>query len=359
MRPHPSDVDQTGGSRAPARRRRPWWRRLGRFAGFAVLAVVVLVIVSTVLNYGLVQYERSTAEPYGERVQIGNGALNVVDNGQDGPTVVLLSGLGTPAPALDFGPLVRELGGYRVVVVEGFGYGWSDLTAPERTVQNVSEELHAALAATGVEGPYVLAGHSLAGFYVLDYVNRYPEEVSAVVGIDTTVPAVVEDEDGPASEDGRGIPWERLPSITGLLRWVLLAAPDLALPEGTAHTADERDRILRMTVWNNANAAVTDETRRIGDNARDLDGVGFPAELPVLLLLAQDTMDSAPEWLPRHEEQLRGVRDHELVVLDGGDYLHWTRSPEIAGTTTEFLERHGVVRREGAELTTPAPAPAG
>ncbi|WP_188538515.1 alpha/beta fold hydrolase [Kocuria dechangensis] len=356
MRRHPSDVDHPGDSPGPTRRRRPWWGRLGRLTGFAMLTLVVLLIVSTVLNYGLVQYERSTAEPYGERVEIGNGSVNVVDNGRDGPTVVLLSGLGTPAPAPDFGPLVRELGDYRVVVVEGFGYGYSDLTAPERTVQNVSEELHAALAATGVEEPYVLAGHSLAGFYILDYVNRYPGEVSAVVGIDTTVPAVVEDDDGTAAEDGRGIPWERLPSITGLLRWVLLVAPDLALPEGTAHTAEERDRILRMTVWNNANAAVTDETRRMGDNARDLEGVGFPAELPVLLLLAQDTMDQMPEWLPRHEEQLRGVRDHELVVLDGGHYLHWTRSPEIAATATGFLERHGVVRREGSGLTTPSPA---
>ena len=59
-------------------------------------------------------------------------------------------GLGTAAPALDFGPLVRQLEGYRVVVVEGFGYGYADLTAPERTARNVSQELHSALEAAGV-----------------------------------------------------------------------------------------------------------------------------------------------------------------------------------------------------------------
>ncbi|MEX5235993.1 alpha/beta fold hydrolase [Kocuria arenosa] len=354
---HP-DRESTGTDPTPrtARPRRPWWRRLARFAGFAALGLLALVLVSTGLNFAVTQYERTITDPYGQRVAVDGGSVNVVDHTADGPTVVLLSGLGTPAPALDFAPLVRELDGYRVVVVEGFGYGYADMTGPERTVENVSQELHSALEAAGVEGPYVLAGHSLAGFYILDYVNRYPGEVSAVVGIDTTVPAFAAAQDhGPAAE-GRGVPWDRLASSTGLVRWVLLAAPDLVLPETTAHTADEREQINRMTIWNFTNPAVTDETRRVGDNARRLDGVGFPSDLPVLMLLAQDTVDESPDWLASHEEQLQSVNDHELVVLDGGHYLHWTRSPEIAESITAFLDEHDVPAREEAKIETPASA---
>jgi pimeloyl-ACP methyl ester carboxylesterase len=61
-------------------------------------------------------------------VQTSHGALNVVrtpGNGRTAQSIVLLSGLGTPAPAVDFAPLIRELGDYDVVVVEGFGYGYS------------------------------------------------------------------------------------------------------------------------------------------------------------------------------------------------------------------------------------------
>jgi pimeloyl-ACP methyl ester carboxylesterase len=335
---------------------RPWWRRLARFAGFAALGLLVLVLVSTGLSAVLTQYERTSTDPYGRRVAVEGGSVNVVDHAADGPTVVLLSGLGTPAPALDFGPLVRELDGYRVVVVEGFGYGYADMAAPERTVENVSQELHSALEAAGVEGPYMLAGHSLAGFYILDYVNRYPGEVSAVVGIDTTVPAFAADQDHAPAAEGGGVPWDRLASSTGLVRWVLLAAPDLALPADTAHTSEEREQIRRMTIWNFTNPAVTDETRRVGDNAQRLDEVGFPADLPVLMLLAQDTVDNSPGWLASHEEQLQGVDDHELAVLDGGHYMHWTRSPEIAARITAFLDEHDVAARHEAGVTAPASA---
>lgn len=347
----PADPDTTT---RPARPERPRWRRTGRFAGFVATVLMVLVLATSGLHFAMTQYERSSTAPYGRRVPVDGGSVNVVDHPADGPTVVLLSGLGTPSPALDFAPLIRELEGYRVVVVEGFGYGHADMTAPERTVRNVSRELRAALTAAGVEEPYVLAGHSLAGFYILDHVNRYPGEVAAVIGIDTTVPAFAADrDDAPVSG---GIPWERLAASTGLLRWTLLVAPDLALPTTTAHTGQERELIHRMTVWNFANSAVTDETRRVRDNARELEDVGFPRDLPVLMLVAQDTVDRTAGWLPSHEEQLRGVDDHELIVLDGGHYLHWTRSPEIAAATTDFLVEHGVVPRGTAGPTPSATA---
>jgi pimeloyl-ACP methyl ester carboxylesterase len=358
MASHRHQDESAGTNPTPRTNRpeRPWWRRLVRLAGFAALALLALVLFSSGLNVALTQYERTSTDPYGQRVAVDGGSVNVVDHAADGHTVVLLSGLGTPAPALDFAPLVRELEGYRVVVVEGFGYGYADMIGPERTAENISQELHSALEAAGVEAPYVLAGHSLAGFYILDYVNRYPGEVSAVVGIDTTVPAFAAAQDHAPAAEGGGVPWDRLASSTGLLRWVLLAAPDLALPETTDHTAEEREQINRMTIWNFANPAVADETRRIGDNAQQLGDVGLPADLPVLMLLAQDTVDESPDWLASHEEQLQGVDDHELAVLDGPHYLHWTRSPEIATRITAFLDNHDIVARNGAGITAPASA---
>jgi len=57
----------------------------------------------------------------------------------------------------------------------------------------------------------------------------------------------------------------------------------------------------------------------------------------VLDFLSRDSVDSMPGWLPAHERQLRNVRRHELVVLEGGHYLHWTQSAAIAKKITEFL----------------------
>lgn len=194
----------------PRRRRRS--RRLLRIIATVMLIAVGLGLASTAANWLLKRQERASITPYGERMAIDGGTVNVYRNGLAGQSIVLLSGLGTAAPALDFAPLIRELGDFNVIVVEGFGYGYSDLSASERTNKNVSTELHEVLGKLNLGRPYVLAGHSIAGFYMLDYVNRYPTEVSAVIGIDPTVPAA---KSGPVDVPPGGISVERVLSVTG------------------------------------------------------------------------------------------------------------------------------------------------
>lgn len=111
-----------------------------------------------------------------------------------------------------------ELREYHVVVVEGLGYGYSYMTPVSRTVENIKAELHQALSKLNIDRPYILAGHSMAGSYTLFYANHYREEVSAVVGINPTVPAAGA---GPtdALETAAGINWGRMLSTTGVVRW--------------------------------------------------------------------------------------------------------------------------------------------
>ena len=70
--------------------------------------------------------------------------MNVYSVGNGDNTIVLMSGLGTTSPILDFQPLINELSkNNKVIVAESFGYGWSDLTDKERTVENIIKELMA------------------------------------------------------------------------------------------------------------------------------------------------------------------------------------------------------------------------
>jgi len=311
------------------RHKRRWLRR----AGIAALVLVVAVAVSATVNLLAGKREKASATPYGERVQVAGGAINVWSNGRPGPAIVLLSGLGTVAPVLDFAPLVRELGDRRIVVVERFGYGYSDMTGPPQTVENVTSQLHEALEKVGVEKPYVLVGHSIAGFYTLAYVNRYPDEVSAVIGIDPTVPAAKADAPEPGTA---GISWGRILAATGVVRTVLSIAPGLTEPPGGAYSADELEQMRRMTIWNYGNTATADETARIGSNATALRGVTYPDSMPVLVILAEESVGIMPEWVEQHEDQLSNVRRHEVVVLGGPHYLHWTQSEELARMIEDF-----------------------
>lgn len=310
-------------------------RRGLRRAGIAALTVLGLIVVSAVVNLVLESTEKSGTAAYGERVAVGSGALNVYRTGQGtGPAVVLLSGLGTPAPGLDFAPLVRELHGFDAIVVEGFGYGYSDMEAPPRTNANISTELHEVLAKLQVGQPYILAGHSIAGFYMLDYANRYPTEVAAVVGIDATIPRPG---DGPAPGTETGINWQRALAVTGLVRAVSAVAPGFVDPTSDAYTDDELQRMRMMTSWNYGNPAVTDETARIENNAAALRGMTYPDDLPVLAFLADDRSGSTAWKTTAAESLLSNVTRHRIITLEGHHYLHWTQSQRMADEIRAFL----------------------
>jgi pimeloyl-ACP methyl ester carboxylesterase len=60
----------------------------------------------------------------------------------------------------------------------------SDPVAQPRTSIEVVEELHALLQAAGIPGPYILAGHSLGGFFARLYAATYPDEVVGMVLVD-------------------------------------------------------------------------------------------------------------------------------------------------------------------------------
>src|SRR3954469_1827219 len=60
----------------------------------------------------------------------------------------------------------------------------SDPIAQPRTAPEVVADLHALLQAAEVPGPYVLAGHSMGGFFARLYAATYPDEVVGLVLVD-------------------------------------------------------------------------------------------------------------------------------------------------------------------------------
>ena len=86
-------------------------------------------------------YERSQNKAPGQMVEIESSKMHVYIKGKGKQTIVLMSGLGTAAPVLDFEPLTEELSKkYKVVIAEPFGYGWSEQTNRKRFACNMVEE---------------------------------------------------------------------------------------------------------------------------------------------------------------------------------------------------------------------------
>lgn len=320
-------------------------RRLRRSAVRLTAVLVALLAVSARVNAVLAVREEN-AQHYGELVDLPHGTVNTVVSGAGEDTFVVMPGLGSASPVLEFAPLVDDLDDdATVVVVEPFGYGWSDRrTDADRTVENISTELHETLTALQVHRPYTLVAHSISALYALDHVDRFPGEVRAVVTIDGQVPL-----EGPAPQEAAESRWNRLWTTSGVLRWVSGAVPALVVqaPEDT-YSQDVRRQLRTLVLRNDSTPAVVEEARWETRNVDAVRGLSYPVDLPVLAFVAQDSIDALPEWYPAHQAQLAGLQRSELVVLDDVHHLHHHHSPEIAAAVRTFL---------GGPAQGPSPSP--
>ncbi|WEO76452.1 alpha/beta hydrolase [Cryobacterium sp. SO2] len=296
--------------------------------GVLVAIPVLLVATTAVVNVVATAAEASSITDYGQRVPVDGKEMNVVLSGDGDQTIVLLPGLGTAAPGLDFQPLIDELDdSYRVVAVEPFGTGLSDPTDTERTAANITREVHEALQHLGVDR-YVLMGHSIAGIYALTYSAAYADELVAFVGIDSSVP------DQPGADEP--IPADLIAALStlGITRALTALAPD-----PYAGLPFDEHTVSQMKLLSSKNAAaptLVNEMANTAANFAAVSGATFPAQLPVLLFVRANDTD-VDGWVALHEQQAASVDTGQVITLTGDHYLHHTLSPEIAAGTTDFL----------------------
>ncbi|MGN7764122.1 alpha/beta fold hydrolase [Paenibacillus sp. 22594] len=301
------------------------------------LGAILLIIVSG--NGVMTMYEHKQYPAWGQYVEVKGKKMHVYTKGTKGNTIVMLPGLGTAAPVLDFEPLVDELAKQnKVVVVEPFGYGWSDLTDEKRTVDNIVEELRSALQQANIKGPYTLLPHSVSGIYSMYYANKYPDEIQAIAGIDITLPQAVEYFNEPVPE----LPaYMSLIAPSGLARLASYIVPSYILPiadEGTY--SDQNKKLTKMiTAWKAYNKNVVNESRELGNNINTTKEMTFPPNLPVMIFTTErDKVDeNGRSNITFYEEQLKNVRTHQLITLKGHHYLHWTQYKKIAEDVNAFL----------------------
>ncbi len=74
------------------------------------------------------------------------------------------------------------------------GYGNSDPVSTPRDGLHIVDELRGLLYSKGMKPPYILVGHSLGGLYMQLFARRYPEEVSALILVDSTHPQQLDGE---------------------------------------------------------------------------------------------------------------------------------------------------------------------
>lgn len=124
-------------------------------------------------------------QPVGRLISIGSRRLHIHCTGTGSPTVIVENG--GAAFSFDWALVQPEVQRFtRICTYDRAGYAWSDPGPEFDTFDQASRDLHQLLANRGVDGPYVLVGHSLGGMLVRYYQAKYPRDVVGVVLVDSS-----------------------------------------------------------------------------------------------------------------------------------------------------------------------------
>lgn len=105
----------------------------------------------------------------------------------DLPTVVFESGIA--ASSQNWLDVQRRVSEYaRTVSYDRAGLGWSCASDSARTPANIARELREMLHVAGIDGPFVLVGHSFGGLVARRFAAEYADEVEGVVLLDPMRP---------------------------------------------------------------------------------------------------------------------------------------------------------------------------
>ncbi len=125
------------------------------------LAALVTLLVLAGLIFQAIGSARDARRfpPPGQLVDVGGHRLHIYRMGEGTPAVVMDSGF--PASSLSWTFVQPAVARFtQAYSYDRAGLGWSDAGPMPRSSRQIVEELRALLLNAGVEGPFVLVGHS-------------------------------------------------------------------------------------------------------------------------------------------------------------------------------------------------------
>ena len=325
-------------------------RRTHRVLRWTVRVVVGLVAVIVLLVAVGASYEAimaagdDTRYPApGQRVDVGGYRLHIHCVGEGSPTVVLDAGLG--GFSLDWSLVQPELAATtRVCAYDRAGYGWSDPSPDARTPSQIADELHTLLVNAGIQGPYVLVGHSAAGKHVRLFANRYPQAVVGMVLIDARHESVDANRspEALAAEHTQQRRFQRTiwaAARIGLVRAFWAAAWPQVFPATQNLSTETRAEIGVLQARSQQVKTVLREDALLTHDNAQLSSATSLGDVPLMVLAAGQNVEHDPLWLPA-QQQLAGLSSNaKLIVVEGSShYIHWDQPMLVAGAIRQVVE---------------------
>ena len=296
--------------------------------------IAVFLLVSFIRHRVLLEGEKDILTPPGQMIDVDGHQMHVYSVGEGDKTLVLMAASGTVCPSLDFKNLYTSLGDdYRIVVVEKFGYGYSDIVNRPRDIATILSDTRAALSGAGIEGPYILCPHSYSGLEALYWAQTYPDEVEAIIGLDMVFPETYNYTKGGALVEPYYLAQNGLINL-GIGRFF---SDNTFLPEGGFLSEKEEKIYIALVNRIANNIDVAKEASAAKENAA-LVASGDKPDVPMLLFLSEKKLDGSNElWKNIAYDYADGLSTVAFVELDCGHYIFHYEPEKIAEEIKAFL----------------------
>ena len=310
-------------------------KTIGKFLLGLLILLAIFLIVMTIYNQVMLKKNKALYEtPLGQLVEVDGHNMSIYTEGEGEHTIVFMSGWGTPSPILDFKALYNRLSDeYRIVVVEKFGYGFSDVVDGERDMDTILRQDREALEKAGIKAPYVLCPHSFSGYEAALWAQKYPDEVEAIVGLDCCTPNCESEETLRSNA--------KLIGVVKLVNKVLvnMGLVRLSNLDQSGTLSDEKKKIFTEIA---CHKTTNDTMMNEGDLDNELAVIDElnSAPLPTVPMIMYASADYSGQelWVGGMQAMVDASTNGKLIQLDCGHYVHDFEYERISADMKEFIE---------------------
>ena len=300
----------------------------------AAIAGLIVVTAAAGATYQWLATRRDLAAtpPPGLLVDVGGHRLHVWCTGAGGPAVILDNGLG--GSTAGWGYVQPDVARFtRVCSYDRAGMGYSDPGPTPRTARRIASELAELLTRSGITGPVVLVGASIAGFDVRVFASDHPERAAGLVLVDGSH----EDDVHPVPPIARFVP---LLSTGGALRLLGMSFGDRieTLPPSVRQYAQATR--FRAAGYQ----AAADEITHVQESAEEVRRSRRKLTIPVLVVTGAQGADA--NWRRLQQDQAALSERGCLIVAERSGHVVQVDQPKIVvdaiRTVVEIARGHDV-----------------
>ncbi|MCK6543259.1 alpha/beta hydrolase [bacterium] len=283
----------------------------------------------------------------GQLADIGEHKLHYNKKGENEPTIVFETGF-DPTGHLQWYQLQQSLSQYYTTIsYDRAGILWSERGKNPKTLDNITDELHALLDTINASKPYILVGHSFGGMAVRKYAQKYPSEIRGVILIDSQCPTdstYLSSELFTMVNEGLPVNFLKFANRFGLAR--LLFKNMFPKTEGYAYQNTRMPALLHKSAY-----AILEEQERMDQFKREAGEVRSIGSIPLYVISATDSeryahiisdakleKELVEAWAKMQKDMLSlSSNSKQILVPHSGHYIHEDQPSAIVEVIKEMI----------------------